>query len=118
MVLLNIATGDVPVVADENRVDVREVGEGLHHVSARFGFMETPNVPRIIAACRDKGLHLPDEDTTFYLGRESLLPTGSAKLMRWRKRLFMFLARNARPPTFYFGIPSDRVVEIGMQVDL
>ncbi len=118
VVLLYIATEDVPVVSEASRVELREVGEGLTHVTARCGFMETPNVPKIVDACRAEGLELPDDDTTFYLGRESLAATGPAKIARWRKRLFMFLARNARPPTYFFGIPAERVVEIGTRVDL
>jgi KUP system potassium uptake protein len=117
VVLLFIATEDVPTVPQTERVEVREVAEGLHHVKARYGFMQTANVPQIIAACREHGLDLPDDDTTFYLGRESVLGSGKSQLARWRKRLYMFLARNARPPTYYFGIRPDRVVEVGMQVE-
>jgi len=118
VVLLYIATEKVPDVPDANRVELRDVGESIVQVTARYGFMQTPNVPAILQACRTKGLELPEDDTTFYLGRESLLPTGTAPLSRWRKRLFGFLARNARSPTYYFGIPPERVVEIGMQMQL
>jgi KUP system potassium uptake protein len=118
VIVLVITTENVPDVPDHRRVEVEDLGQGIYHVTARYGFIQTPHVPDIIAAVRAKGLDLVLEDTTFYLGRESLLPTGMARLMRWRKRLFMFLARNARSPTYYFGIPPDRVIEIGMQIPL
>src|SRR5262249_34872786 len=118
VVLLVIETENVPEVYQGERVDIRALGDGLHHVTAHYGYMESPNVIEILAACKDKGLELLLDDTTFYLGRESLLPTGSARLARWRKRLFMFLARNARSPTYFFAIPPDRVIEIGMQIQL
>jgi KUP system potassium uptake protein len=118
VVVLVIVTENVPSVADERLVDVQDLGKGLYHVTARYGFMRTPNVPSIIAACAAKGLELPLSDTTFYLGRETLLPTGRSQLARWRKRLFMYLARNARSPSAYFAIPPDRVIEIGMQIEL
>lgn len=118
VVLLYIATDRVPEVPEDGRVELREAGDGFVFVTAHYGFMQTPNVPAIIATCRARGLELPLEDTTFYLGRESLLPTGPARLARWRKRLFTFLARNAPPATYYFAIPPERVIEIGMQVEL
>jgi KUP system potassium uptake protein len=118
VVLLHVRTEGVPEVASAERVTVRELGHGLVEVIARYGFMETPVVPDIARACTEKGFPLVMGETTFYLGRETLLATGSGRMMRWRKRLFMFLSRNARHPTFYFRIPPDRVVEMGMQVDL
>jgi KUP system potassium uptake protein len=118
VVLLFIATERTPEVPEERRIEITDLGEGVYHVRAHYGFMQIPNVPALVSACRAAGLELPIDDTTFYLGRESLLPTGTARLARWRKRLFMFLSRNARPATYYYAIPPERVVEIGMQVEL
>jgi KUP system potassium uptake protein len=118
VVVLVVVSEDVPHVADDRLVQIRDLGKGLYTVVARYGFMRTPQVPEILAACAARGLVLPVADTTFYLGRETLLPTGRARIARWRKRLFMFLARNARSPSAYFAIPPDRVVEIGMQIEL
>ena len=118
VVLLFIATERTPEVPEVRRIEITDLGEGVSHVRAHYGFMQTPNVPALIDACRAAGLELPIDDTTYYLGRESLLPTGSSRLARWRKRLFMFLSRNARPATYYYAIPPERVVEIGMQVEL
>jgi KUP system potassium uptake protein len=118
LLLVNLATEKVPEIPEAERTTVEEIGEGIWHVTARYGFIQTPNVPAVIDAVIAKGVPIDRDDLTYYLGRETLLPTGKARLMRWRKRLFMFLARNSRPPTYYFRIPADRVVEIGMQIPL
>jgi KUP system potassium uptake protein len=68
--------------------------------------------------CKDHGLPIELSDTSYYLGRETLLASGKSPMWRWRKSLFAFISRNARPATAYFGLPPGRVVELGMQVDL
>jgi KUP system potassium uptake protein len=118
VVFLVIATESVPEIPLESRVEIKDLGQGLMHITARYGFMQTPNVPEILAACGAAGVALPIDEMTFYLGRETLLTTGDSRLARWRKRLFAFLTRNSRAPSFYFGIPPDRVVEMGMQIPL
>ncbi len=122
VILLHVHTENVPEVPSEKRVKVLPMptgdAHGLIRLTARYGFMQSPVVPDIAKAATAAGCPMPLDDTTYYLGRETLLPTGNAKLMRWRKRLFMFLSRNARHPTAYFQIPTDRVVEMGMQVEL
>ena len=118
VVLLVIATENVPEVPETRRLELHELGGGLYQVTARYGYMESPNVVRILAAAKGRGLDLPLDDITFYLGRQSLLPTGGSRLWRWRKRLFMFLARNSRSPAYFYAVPPDRVIEIGMQIEL
>ena len=120
VLLVNLMTERVPEVPESQRVEVEDIvaGDGLWHVTARYGFIQTPNVPAVIDAVIAKGVPLDKDDLTYYLGRETLLMGGKSPLMRWRKRLFMFLSRNSRPPTYYFRIPPDRVVEIGMQIRL
>jgi KUP system potassium uptake protein len=85
---------------------------------ARCGFAETPNVPKLIKQCRSRGLNVKLADTSYYLGRETLLTSGASQMAGWRKALFSFLSRNARPATTFFGLPPNRVVELGMQVQL
>jgi KUP system potassium uptake protein len=80
--------------------------------------METPDVPRALKQCRTKGLRVKLSETSYYLGRETLLTTGTSRMSRWRKSLFAYLSRNARPATSFFGLPPNRVVELGMQVRL
>jgi KUP system potassium uptake protein len=78
--------------------------------------METPNVPRIMKLAAGCGLSVEPTKTSFYLGRETLLTTGTSRMMRWRKAIFAFMSRNAANPTVYFGIPPNQVVELGTQI--
>jgi KUP system potassium uptake protein len=75
-------------------------------------------VPRILARCEKHGLSINEADTTYYLGRQTLLTTGKAPVARWRKILFSFLARNSQSPTSFFDLPPNRVVELGLQIEL
>jgi KUP system potassium uptake protein len=118
VVFLSIITEDVPEVDAAERTAVESLGQGIYRVTARYGFMETPNVSAIIArCCGEHHLRAPAEDTSYYLGRPRLLPTGPAPMTRWRKSLFVFMARNARSAADFFAIPRDRVVELGMQIE-
>jgi KUP system potassium uptake protein len=118
VILLCVVTEQVPEVSPESRVSVRDRGAGMFQVLARYGFMQTPNVPEIMQACAAAGLSTDLADTSYFLGRETLLTTGRSGMSRWRKGLFAFLSRNARPATAFFGIPANRVVELGTQVEL
>jgi KUP system potassium uptake protein len=118
VVLLSIVSLGVPFVPTKDRVSIEEVGEGLFQVEAHYGFMQTPNVPKLLRLAGTRGLKTEPATTTYYLGRESLLPTGHSRMSRWRKAVFAFISRNARTATSYFGIPTDRVVELGIQVEL
>jgi KUP system potassium uptake protein len=90
----------------------------FYRVLARVGFMQQPNVPRILARCEKHGLVVNEADTTYYLGRQTLLTSGKSRVAKWRKMLFSFLARNSRAPTSFFGLPPNRVVELGLQIEL
>ena len=118
VVLLSVVTDRVPEVLPSRRVSVRELGQGFYQVIARCGFMQTPNVPEILRRCREAGLLTAEHDTSYFLGRETLLNTGKSGLATWRKALFGYLSRNARPATAFFGIPPNRVVEMGAQIEL
>lgn len=118
VVLVSILSENVPYVSPRKRIVVEELPQNFYRVQARFGFMETPRIPSILEAVAIFGLTIDPETVTFYLGRETLIATMKDGMMRWRKWLFSFLSRNARTATAYFGIPADRVVELGMQVEL
>jgi KUP system potassium uptake protein len=118
VILLYVVTENVPTVPLAERVEVRDLGDGIFAVVARFGFMETPDVPRTLKLCRTQGLRVKLGETSYYLGRETLLTTGTSPMAPWRKALFAYLSRNARPATAFFGLPPNRVVELGMQVRL
>jgi KUP system potassium uptake protein len=117
VILLSVQTDDTPEVAGPDRVAVEELGEGFYRVIAHYGFMQTPNVTDMLDRARALGVQHRPGETTFFLGRERLLPTGPAKLAQWRKRLFVFMSRNARSATEFFGLPSNRVVELGTQIE-
>jgi KUP system potassium uptake protein len=118
VVLLCIQGERVPEVPIDRRVTVVDKGQGVFQVNARFGFMQQPNVPAIMEICKKHGIKYELNSTSYYLGRETLLTNGKARMSRWRKELFAFVSRNARPATAYFGLPPNRVVELGMQVEL
>lgn len=116
--ILSMVSTDSPYVPHEDRVEIADKGLGFYRIVASYGFMETPNIPEIIDLLNDRGLDVDTFSTSFYLGRESLLTTGSSKMARWRKGLFAFLSRNAWNVSNFFGIPPGRVVELGSQVEL
>jgi KUP system potassium uptake protein len=116
VLMLNIATERVPEVDAAHRVQMRDFGDGFYQVSARYGFMERPNVPEILRACVEQGIAI-GSDTSYYLNRETLILTNKPWMAHWRKTLFLFLSRNAYSVADFFGIPVDRVVELGMQVE-
>ncbi|MFZ2447234.1 MAG: KUP/HAK/KT family potassium transporter [Syntrophobacteraceae bacterium] len=118
VILLTIVPGEMPSVPERERIGVEELGNGFYRLIARYGFMETPNVPQVLNLAYNAGLIPRLDPISFYLGRETLLPTGDAKMMRWRKSLFAFLSRNSQTATNYFGIPPGQVVELGVQVEL
>jgi KUP system potassium uptake protein len=116
VVLLTVAGAHVPEVHGEERLNVQSLGQNFYRVTLRYGFMETPDIPRALSECASRGLPFRVDRTSYFLGRETLLPQGEARMQAWRKRLFAFISRNAVPATAYFGLPPGRVVELGMQI--
>jgi KUP system potassium uptake protein len=117
VILLSVLSTTVPEVPKENRVEVIELGEGFYRVRARYGFMETPNVPDVLERAKEFGLMTQPATTSYFLGRERLLPSGKERLAGWRKKLFIFMSRNSRTATEFFGLPPNRVVELGAQIE-
>ena len=118
VVTLMITTQPVPHVPPEEQVSVKTLGQGLFDVRVRYGFMEDPNVPEALVNACAHGLVLDEDDVTYFLGRETLIVTKAPGMAMWRERLFVLMARNAiRAPTF-FRLPPERVVELGVQVEL
>ena len=119
VVILSIVTDAVPEVPKRRKIRLKSFGLGFWAVTAHYGFMESPDVTDILRRCRARGLEADVATTSFYLGRETLIPKRSRKGMAmWRKSLFRFLSRNARSATDFFAIPPNRVVEIGAQIEL
>jgi len=118
VIFLTIQTEDAPHVEREDRIRLEKLREGFHRIVARYGFMEDPNVPEVLEQCRPLGLELDWMNTTFFLSRETIIPSKAPGMMLWRERLFAFMSRNAQRPTDFFRIPANRVVELGMQVEM
>ena len=119
VVLLTVITEEFPHVAKEQRVEVKELGHGFFRVVAHYGFMQDPTMTDMLAAMKPHGLSLHPMDTTFYLGRDTLITSKKKTgLSPWRKAIFTFMSRNARSATAFFGIPPNRVVELGAQIEI
>ena len=118
VIFLTIQTEEVPHIRQENRIQLEELRPGFHRVIARYGFMEDPNVPEVLDQCRPLGLEFEWMSTTFFLSRETILASKQPGMALWRERVFAFMSRNAQPPTDFFRIPANRVVELGMQVEM
>jgi KUP system potassium uptake protein len=118
LVFLGIRTEEVPVVLPEERARVEALGRGMWQVVLRYGFMEDADVPAALRAIEHDGLEFKPLDTTYFLGRETLIAKKRPGMALWRERLFTVMARNARPATAFFRLPPNRVVELGAQVEL
>jgi KUP system potassium uptake protein len=121
VVLVSLLTEEIPAFPEAERVQYRELGSGFHQVLARYGFMETPDVPALLQGLSERGqvpFRFAPMETTFYLGRETLLPNGPSPMARWRKRVFIVMARNAQTASAFFGLPPNRVVELGAQIQI
>jgi KUP system potassium uptake protein len=115
-VILSVETTHTPRVDNDKRVRIEPVGSTFLRVLLRFGYMETPNIPRALAIARKLGWQFDIMSTSFFLSRRSLRPATHSGMPRWQDRLFIGLARSANDATDYFQIPTDRVVEVGTQV--
>lgn len=118
VVLLTITNEEIPYVMDAQRVTVSDLGNDFFRVVGRYGFMEEPSVPEILALCKPHGLNFREMETTFFLSRETIIPSQRRGLTMWRKRLFALLSRNAQPANAFFRLPPNRVVELGLQVEI
>jgi KUP system potassium uptake protein len=118
VIVLTILTREIPSVNLADRVKVERLQEGFYRVIGYFGFMEEPNVPELLRRCEAEGLAFREEETTFFLSRETIIPTKLPGMLLWRERLFAAMSRNAQHATTFFHLPANRVVELGMQVEL
>ena len=118
VVLLTVETLEVPHVEEKNRVVVIPKGNGIFRIIIRYGFMEDPNVPRILEHVKAPGLEFKPSDTSYFLGRESLVASPKWGMAIWREKLFIWMSKNSTNAASFFRIPSNRVVELGAQVEL
>ncbi|UAL12139.1 potassium transporter Kup [Caulobacter segnis] len=118
-VLLTIVNETRPYVPDDERIETRALDDRWWLISLRYGYMESPNIPQALAACRKQGLKFDIMSTSFFVSRRTIVPsTASDALPSWKRKLFTFLTRNAADPTTFFHLPPGRVVELGTQVSL
>ncbi len=118
VVMVSVRTLPWPHVPLDERVSKREVGAGIYEVTLYYGFMEDADVPAALELARRDGLPLDPDDTTYFLGRETLIASATPGMAAWRERLFVLMARNAVRATGFFRLPPERVVELGVQVEL
>jgi KUP system potassium uptake protein len=118
VVLLSLRTEGVAYVPDAERVHVETLAPSVYRVVARHGFAEDPEVPALFERLRQDGLDVDPGESTFFLGRETLLATNRPGMALWRERLFALLSRNARRATRFFRLPPGRVCELGTEIEL
>ncbi len=119
VVMMQVATEDVPHVPDEQRLEIAEIGNGFHTIQVRYGFMDQPNLVRALAQCRVGGFRFNLMETSFIIGRERVRPRPHRpRFWRWRDRLFILLSNNTLDATEFFRIPPNRVVELGGQIEV
>src|SRR5512137_2386174 len=118
VIVLTVVIEEVPYVEEERRVEIKDLGNSFYRVVGRYGFMEEPRVPELLALCKAQGLKIKEMESTFFLSRETVIASQRPGLARWRKHLFAIMARNAQTATAYFRLPPNRVVELGMQIEI
>jgi KUP system potassium uptake protein len=116
--LLSLVTEEVPTIPEDERVTVRELGQGLFRVVGRYGYMESPDATAVLDAARAHGVSVTPASATFYFNREMIMGGGDSRLPAWQRSLYGFLSRNARPAKDYFNIPPSQIIEIGLPVQL
>jgi KUP system potassium uptake protein len=118
VVVLTVTTTHTPYVPPDQQVQVQSFGLGLYNVRVQYGFMQDPDVPSALLAARDLGVELDLDDLTYFLGRETIIVTRRPGMAVWREQLFVVMARNAVRATAFFHLPPERVVELGVQVEM
>jgi KUP system potassium uptake protein len=120
VVLLSVVTEEVPAVPETERLEVREIGEGLGvwRLIARYGYMESPDVTALMERVREAGVPVKLSETTYYFNREMIITGGDTRLWHWQKRLYALLSRNARPVRDYYRLPPMQIIEVGLPIQL
>jgi KUP system potassium uptake protein len=118
VVICAVTVADTPHVSKAKRVTVDKLGKGFFAVRISYGFFETPDIPEALALARSQGLALEPDATTYFLGRETLVPGEKPSMKSWRVSLYMWLASNALSPARFYHLPPGRVVELGTQVSI
>ena len=115
-IILSVKTTNAPRVSEDDRIAIATLSPDFKTVTVRYGFMESPNLPRALGLCRKLGLKFDIMATSFFLGKRNVVPSANSGMPLWQDKLFIFLMKNAANPTEFFHIPPGRVVELGTQV--
>jgi len=118
VVLMNVRTEDIPHVPEERRIEISHLEHNFHIVKLDYGFMDEPNIPRALAQCRVLQFRFNLMETSFFLRREKIVAAQRAPLARWRKQLFILMANTMLNATEFFHIPTNRVIELGGQIEI
>ena len=118
IVLLHVVTANIPRVSSERRLKVTDLGDNFHAIVAEYGFMQHPNVPRVLHRCMARGLKFNMMETSFFVGRVKIVPAKVSALGRFRCSIFEIMHRNALAATDFFRIPPNRVIELGSQTEI
>ena len=118
VVLLSVLTEEVPFVTETERLEVREIGQGVWRAIARYGYMESPDVASLIHRIRDAGVPLKPSEATYYFNREMIITGGDARMWEWQKHFYAFLSRNARQARDYYQLPPMQIIEVGLPIQL
>ncbi|MHB1099482.1 MAG: potassium transporter Kup [Burkholderiales bacterium] len=109
---------DIPWVGEAERAEIREIGHGFWQINLRYGFMDKPDIPLALSACRIAGVEIDPFTVSYFVSRETIVPSSGGKMAVWREGLFQFLSRNAGSVVEYFNIPSNSVIELGSRVHI
>lgn len=118
VLFLTVKTKQIPFVTQEERVEVESLGNGFHRLKVYYGFMEDPDIPKVLDTIRVPGFTYDSKDTTYFLGRETIIASKRPGMALWREKIFSIIAHNATSATAYFCLPPDRVVEMGEQIEI
>ena len=116
--ILHFTTEDIPRVPSFEKIETEKLLSGFHRIIVHNGFMETPKIETILSLAREKGVDIKMEDASFFLGRRKVIIGEKPKMSRWRSTLFLFLANNSMDASSFYGIPSNQVIEVGVQFEL
>ena len=117
-VLTTVMTAEFPYVPDSARLTLTNLRSGFYRLVIHYGFMQTPDIPAALAACKPYGLDFDPMKTSFFLSRETIVPSLYPGMARWRELFFAYMALNATTATKFFNIPTDRVVELGTKLEI
>ena len=118
VLIVSVEVFDVPYVPEIDRVEIRKLKGDFYRVTVQYGFKDEPDIPLALTSCADQGVSIEMMETSFFLGRATLIPKVGSGMMLWREKLFVAMFRNASSATTFYKIPSNRVVELGTQVVL